>query len=83
MLYPVFESRPWNEHRQHRSERPVNQPAALLSPDHGIVVYFLFKGAEAFDVTLIETGAYNAMWADVHLGPEQAIDAPMSMLAGS
>jgi L-ascorbate metabolism protein UlaG (beta-lactamase superfamily) len=26
-----------------------------------------------FDVTLIEAGAYNARWADVHLGPEQAV----------
>lgn len=26
-----------------------------------------------FDLTLIESGAYNAAWADVHLGPEQAI----------
>ena len=28
-----------------------------------------------FDITMIETGAYNAMWADVHLGPEQALQA--------
>ncbi|GAA5217063.1 MBL fold metallo-hydrolase [Corallincola platygyrae] len=28
-----------------------------------------------FDVTMIETGAYNALWADVHIGPEQAIEA--------
>ena len=26
-----------------------------------------------FDLTMIEAGAYNAMWADVHLGPEQAV----------
>jgi L-ascorbate metabolism protein UlaG (beta-lactamase superfamily) len=26
-----------------------------------------------FDATMIEAGAYNAMWADVHLGPEQAV----------
>ncbi|OZC04732.1 hypothetical protein BSZ36_13415 [Rubricoccus marinus] len=26
-----------------------------------------------FDLTLIESGAYNEAWADVHLGPEQAI----------
>jgi L-ascorbate metabolism protein UlaG (beta-lactamase superfamily) len=26
-----------------------------------------------FDLTLIESGAYNQMWADVHLGPEQAV----------
>jgi L-ascorbate metabolism protein UlaG (beta-lactamase superfamily) len=28
-----------------------------------------------FDLTMIEVGAYNAMWADVHLGPEQAVQA--------
>ncbi len=28
-----------------------------------------------FDVALIENGAYNAMWRDVHLGPEQAVAA--------
>lgn len=28
-----------------------------------------------FDMTLIESGAYNALWTDVHLGPEQAVRA--------
>lgn len=28
-----------------------------------------------FDVTLIESGAYNAFWRDVHIGPEQAVRA--------
>ena len=28
-----------------------------------------------FDLTLIETGAYNVSWRDVHLGPEQAVRA--------
>jgi len=28
-----------------------------------------------FDVALIENGAYDAMWRDVHLGPEQAVAA--------
>lgn len=28
-----------------------------------------------FDLTLIESGAYNQLWADVHLGPEQAARA--------
>jgi L-ascorbate metabolism protein UlaG (beta-lactamase superfamily) len=26
-----------------------------------------------FDLTMIEIGAYDAMWADVHIGPEQAV----------
>lgn len=28
-----------------------------------------------FDVALVESGAYNRMWADLHLGPEQAVEA--------
>ena len=28
-----------------------------------------------FDVSILETGAYSPMWADVHLGPEQALIA--------
>ena len=26
-----------------------------------------------FDLTMLEVGAYDALWADVHLGPEQAV----------
>lgn len=26
-----------------------------------------------FDLTMFDTGAYDALWADVHLGPEQAV----------
>jgi L-ascorbate metabolism protein UlaG (beta-lactamase superfamily) len=56
---------------------------ALLGPAHR--VYYsgdtaMFPGFRAigerlgpFDVTLIESGAYDARWADVHLGPEQAV----------
>ncbi|MFH2008730.1 MAG: MBL fold metallo-hydrolase [bacterium] len=28
-----------------------------------------------FDVTLMDTGAYDPLWADAHLGPEQAVQA--------
>jgi L-ascorbate metabolism protein UlaG (beta-lactamase superfamily) len=28
-----------------------------------------------FDLTMIESGAYDAAWADVHIGPEQAVRA--------
>lgn len=28
-----------------------------------------------FDLTLIESGAYSSAWTDVHLGPEQAVQA--------
>jgi L-ascorbate metabolism protein UlaG (beta-lactamase superfamily) len=56
---------------------------AMLGPKHR--VYYsgdtaMFPGFRdigerlgPFDVTLIESGAYDARWADVHLGPEQAV----------
>lgn len=28
-----------------------------------------------FDITLMESGAYNSEWSDFHLGPEQAVRA--------
>jgi L-ascorbate metabolism protein UlaG (beta-lactamase superfamily) len=28
-----------------------------------------------FDASLIEVGSYDALWSDVHLGPEQAVEA--------
>ena len=35
-----------------------------------------------FDATMIEIGAYNAAWADVHLGPEQAVLAHRAVGGG-
>lgn len=35
-----------------------------------------------FDATFIEVGAYDAMWADVHLGPEQAVQAHVHVRGG-
>lgn len=35
-----------------------------------------------FDAAMIEVGAYDAMWADVHLGPEQAIQAHRAVRGG-
>lgn len=32
-----------------------------------------------FDLTMIEVGAYDAAWADVHLGPEQAVAAHQAL----
>ena len=58
---------------------------AIHGPQHR--VYYsgdtaMFPGLEEigarlgpFDATMIETGAYNPLWVDVHMGPEQAIVA--------
>ena len=32
-----------------------------------------------FDATMIEVGAYSADWPDVHLGPEQAVQAHLQL----
>lgn len=65
---------------------------ALLGPSHR--VYYsgdtaLFSGFNEigsrlgpFDVTLLDTGAYSALWADVHLGPEQAVVAHQMVRGG-
>jgi len=36
-----------------------------------------------FDLTLIESGAYDAAWADLHLGPEQAVAAHRLVQGGT
>lgn len=35
-----------------------------------------------FDAMLIETGAYDQLWADLHIGPEQAIAARVAVGSG-
>lgn len=58
---------------------------AVVGPKHR--VYFsgdsgMFPGFKEigdrlgpFDITLMESGAYNSAWPDVHMGPEQAVQA--------
>ena len=35
-----------------------------------------------FDAVLIETGAYDQLWADLHIGPEQAVEARVALGSG-
>ena len=35
-----------------------------------------------FNAVLIETGAYDQLWADLHIGPEQAIQARLALGSG-
>jgi L-ascorbate metabolism protein UlaG (beta-lactamase superfamily) len=48
-----------------------------LSGDGGMQPQFAEIGARLgpFDLTLMEVGAYNRHWADIHMGPEQAVEA--------
>jgi L-ascorbate metabolism protein UlaG (beta-lactamase superfamily) len=61
----------------------------MIAPD--LKVFFsgdtgYFKGFKEigdkygpFDLTLIETGAYNKMWPDVHMQPEQSLQAHLDL----
>ncbi|MBD3233045.1 MAG: hypothetical protein GF315_04915 [candidate division Zixibacteria bacterium] len=54
------------------------------SGDTGMFPGFETIGARLgpFDAVFIEIGAYNRMWPDVHLGPEQAIEARLAIGGG-
>lgn len=54
---------------------------AYFSGDTGMFPGFAEIGEKLgpFDVTMIESGAYDATWADVHLGPEQALSAHLQL----
>lgn len=64
---------------------------AILGPEHR--VYYsgdttMFEGFKEigeklgpFDAALIEVGAYHRLWADLHIGPEQAVQA-LQMVKG-
>lgn len=49
----------------------------FFSGDSGMSPHFAAIGRRLgpFDVAMMETGAYDSSWADVHMGPEQAIAA--------
>jgi len=65
---------------------------AMIGPTHR--VYYsgdtgMFPGFKEigerlgpFDAALIEVGAYDSLWADVHLGPEQAVQAFQDVKGG-
>lgn len=54
---------------------------AFYSSDGGFDQRFEAIGKEfgPFDLTMIEIGAWNKDWADVHLFPEQAVDAHLAL----
>lgn len=54
-----------------------NDRRVFFSGDTGMFPGFAEIGERLgpFDMTMIETGAYNTSWPDFHLGPEQAVRA--------
>ncbi|CAM2008836.1 MBL fold metallo-hydrolase [Acanthopleuribacter pedis] len=53
------------------------QHRVFFSGDSGMFPGFSEIGERLgpFDITLMESGAYNGAWPDVHMGPEQAVQA--------
>ena len=53
--------------------------APLLQVSNLVVDFSGFKAIGErfgpFDLTLVETGAYNEDWADIHMLPEQSLQA--------
>jgi len=49
----------------------------FFSGDSGMSPHFAEIGRRLgpFDLTMMDTGAYDSSWADVHMGPEQAVAA--------
>ena len=56
----------------------------FYSGDTGMFPGFIDIGERLgpFDAVLIEIGAYDQLWADLHIGPEQAIQARLSLGSG-
>ena len=56
----------------------------FYSGDTGMFSGFRDIGARLgpFDAVLIEIGAYDQLWADLHIGPEQAIQARLALGSG-
>ena len=54
---------------------------AFFSGDGGMSPSFAKIGRRLgpFDVTLMEVGAYHPRWADIHSGPEQAVQAHLDL----
>ena len=49
--------------------------------DSGYYEGFSFIGKELgpFDLSLLDTGAYNELWEDIHMGPEKAVQANIDL----
>ncbi len=58
-------------------------PSVYVGGDGGYSDLFREVGERLgpFDVALMEVGAYNQAWADIHLGPEQAVQAALDARA--
>jgi L-ascorbate metabolism protein UlaG (beta-lactamase superfamily) len=62
----------------------IGRRRVFYSGDTAMLPEFAEIGARLgpFDLTLIEVGAYDQAWADVHLGPEQAVRAHQMVRGG-
>ncbi|MEM7788715.1 MAG: MBL fold metallo-hydrolase [Bacteroidota bacterium] len=61
-----------------------SERSLYVTGDGGYQAAFAEVGVRlgGFDATLVETGAYNQAWADIHMGPEQAVRAVQDARGG-
>jgi len=60
---------------------PRPRPADFFSGDSGYFDGFKQIGEKygPFDITMLETGAYNENWPEVHMHPEETIQAHLDL----
>lgn len=77
---------PFDRNRTLWSGWALRAPAGRiwLSGDGGMQRAFADIGERLgpFDLSLVEVGAYDRAWADIHLGPEQALQAHVAARGG-
>lgn len=58
-----------------------NQNNIYFGADSGYQKAFATIGDQLgpFDLTLLDSGAYNELWADIHMGPENAVQAHLDL----
>jgi len=73
----------WNRNRTLWSSFVIrgNRHNVFFGGDSGMFPGFSEIGAAygPFDLTMLEIGAYDADWPDIHMGPENATEAHMSL----
>jgi L-ascorbate metabolism protein UlaG (beta-lactamase superfamily) len=77
---------PFDRNRTLWSGWALRSPAGRvwLSGDGGMQPAFADIGERLgpFDLSLVEVGAYDRAWADIHLGPDQAVQAHVAARGG-
>ena len=63
----------------------TKEMSAYFSGDSGYFSGFKQIGEKygPFDITMIETGAYNELWSEIHMTPEESVQAHLDLQGGA